>query len=69
MKGFAEWHVYPPGQPIPSPPLRDFGQGSNPEICKAFFGAINDKRAEVMRDKPYICGYSNLCAPKAPAKY
>ncbi|ETN37745.1 uncharacterized protein HMPREF1541_07368 [Cyphellophora europaea CBS 101466] len=54
MIGFAQWHIYEPGKPIPEPPPREFGPGSNPEVCEAFFGSIDAKRQQVMGDKPHI---------------
>jgi hypothetical protein len=56
--GFAEWHVYEPGEPIPKPPVRDWGPGSNPEVCEEFFGEIAEGRERVMGGKGYVCKFT-----------
>ena len=55
MIAFAEWHIYEPDTPRPEPRPRQFGPGSNPEVCKWFFGSIDAKREQLMGDKPHLC--------------
>jgi hypothetical protein len=56
--GFAEWHVYEPGKPVPKPPVKAWGPGSNPAVCEAFFGAIADGRERVMGGKACVCEFA-----------
>lgn len=60
MIAFAEWHVYPPGVEIPKPPKREFGPGSNPQVCEEFFGTLERRRGEVMGERPHVCMLGSL---------
>ncbi|KAF1957467.1 acyl-CoA N-acyltransferase [Byssothecium circinans] len=56
LMAFAKWNFYPteeiaknaPGRPIPN------GPGCNPEACKAFFGGLVQKKAELIGNKPHV---------------
>lgn len=56
MIASAKWHIYktPEETQIPIRKL-EFGPGSNPEACKAFFGGMTEKKMEIMGTQPHIC--------------
>jgi GNAT superfamily N-acetyltransferase len=57
MLAFAKWHVFETeeiAKQTPTRPLR-FGEGSNQEACKAFFGGLVSKKKEIMGSKPHLC--------------
>lgn len=56
MIASAKWHIYktPEETQIPIRKL-EFGPGTNPEACKAFFGGMMEKKKEIMGTRPHIC--------------
>lgn len=56
MIGFAQWHVYDrPGRDIETkPPPKQWGEGSNPAVCKEFFGGIESGRTRLIGGKPHV---------------
>ncbi|KAF1933437.1 acyl-CoA N-acyltransferase [Didymella exigua CBS 183.55] len=55
MIASSKWHIYktPKETNIPSKKM-EFGSGTNPEACIAFFGAIEERKKETMGDRPHI---------------
>lgn len=57
MIASSKWHIYrTPGAKMPS--RGAFGPGTNPEACMAFFGGMEEKKKDVMGDRPHICACS-----------
>jgi len=56
MIASAKWHIYktPEETQIPIRKL-EFGPGTNPEACKAFFGGMMERKMEIMGTQPHIC--------------
>ncbi|KAF2638968.1 hypothetical protein P280DRAFT_470971 [Massarina eburnea CBS 473.64] len=63
---FAKWNIYlteemarnSPGRPIPNEP------GCNFEACKAFFGGLVEKKAELMGNRPHFYLHMLHTVPK-----
>ena len=56
MIASAKWHIYrtPEETKIPIRKL-EFGPGTNPEACMAFFGGMMEKKKEIMGTRPHLC--------------
>jgi len=60
---FAKWHLYEHGA-LPTKP-RSFGPGTNPEACMALFGGIDEMRARLNRDRPFVRTFAPFHRPVA----
>lgn len=56
MIASAKWHVYstPEETQIPIRNL-EFGPGTNPEACRAFFGGMTERKEVIMGRRPHVC--------------
>lgn len=65
MVASAKWQIYktPEETKIPIRKL-EFGPGTNPEACKAFFGSMIEKKTEIMGSRPHICMPSSVTMSK-----
>jgi hypothetical protein len=56
MIASSKWNIYrtPEETNIPIRKL-EFGPGTNSEACMAFFGAMKERKKEIMGDRPHIC--------------
>ncbi|KAH8733199.1 acyl-CoA N-acyltransferase [Phaeosphaeriaceae sp. PMI808] len=51
----SKWNIYDtPELAAAGRPPRDFGPGSNPAACKAFFGGLSKKKSETIGNKPHM---------------
>lgn len=56
MIAAAKWNLYktPEDTKIPMRKL-EFGPGTNPEACMAFFGGMAEKKKEIVGSRPHLC--------------
>lgn len=61
MVAFAKWHIYDTQEAARAAqrPKREFGVGTNPEACEAFFGILSEKKKEHVGDRPHLCKLRN----------
>ncbi|KAF3038153.1 hypothetical protein E8E12_007285 [Didymella heteroderae] len=55
MIASSKWHIYktPEETTLPIRKL-EFGPGTNPEACMAFFGGMKERKSEIMGNRPHI---------------
>lgn len=56
MIAAAKWHLYrtPEDTQIPLTKV-EFGPGTNPGACMAFFGGMREKKKEIVGSRPHLC--------------
>lgn len=56
MIASSKWHVYKTAEETNIPIRKlEFGPGTNPEACKAFFGKMIERKKEIMGSRPHLC--------------
>lgn len=56
MIASSKWHVYNTPEAINMPSKKmEFGPGTNPEACMAFFGGMKERKKELMGSRPHLC--------------
>jgi hypothetical protein len=58
MIASAKWHIYrTPEEAGGAARKMEFGPGTNPDACRAFFGAMGDRKKEIMGTRPHLCSF------------
>lgn len=56
MIAAAKWHLYKTSEDTKiSMRKLEFGPGTNPEACLAFFGGMAEKKKEIVGSRPHLC--------------